>query len=424
MVAIIRAFIFCCFAITSSIKTVESADNSKVSPILYFPLYNELYVHTINHLKTFKEVPIIFQTKEKDILFKSCANDEDIQFKIESLVKFENKIQDVQCSFWVITQFNILTMKKIVDEVKRGEYIFFHNPNTVKRLQMEANTMLQVLIRSNFESEKWPWTIFLKTFAFSQYGDNKPFIGENPFEDDQLLTGVSDVIENCVADKNLPPTVSESDFISKNMRTYNSIFHHLQYFVMNEDVFKGRVLEMIEFVYLKPFWNDNQLLFKEIEEVKVDWSAVKQQFELEMAITKEFLDNRTWIYQPHGRLDHQDMLVKIVDARIYCYLAVVLHVYEQQLFMLDVEVLTRIKDRINNVVLEALKLTAYKDDFLGVISSELESGETSGVDHISDISARVRTKANGTLNDLNGASSNEIDLLSFNVDEDQLLPAI
>ncbi|XP_050430804.1 uncharacterized protein LOC126839509 [Adelges cooleyi] len=295
MIANICAFILCCFAITSNIKTIESAGNSKVSPILYFPLYNELYVHTINHLKTFKEVPIIFQTKEKDILFKSCANDEDIQFKIESLVKFENKIQDVQCSFWVIAQFNILTMKKIVGKVKSGERFIHNDRRTVKRLEKEANTILQILIRSNFESRKWPWTIFFKTFAFSQFADNIPFFGENPFEDDQLFTGVSNVIENCVADKYLPPTVTESDFISKNMRTYDDMFHYLHDFVLNEDVFKGRVLEMIEFVYLKPFWNDNQLLFKEIEEVKVDWSEVKQQFELEMEITKEFLDNRDWI---------------------------------------------------------------------------------------------------------------------------------
>ncbi|XP_050430799.1 uncharacterized protein LOC126839501 [Adelges cooleyi] len=157
----------------------------------------------------------------------------------------------------------------------------------------------------------------------------------------------------------------------------------------------------------------------EIEEVSIDWSQVKQRFEFEGVITEEFLENRTWIYEPHGRLDHQLLLVKIVDARIYCYLAVVLHVYEQQLFTFDEQALTRIQDRINKVILVALNLVAYKD-FLMLISSELMFGNMSDVDHTNDILAKVRTKANGTLNELNGASTNEIDRLSFNFDENQL----
>ncbi|XP_050426390.1 uncharacterized protein LOC126836789 [Adelges cooleyi] len=430
MVANIFAFILCCFAITSNIKSIESTGNSKFEvPVQYkkhyllnIIIYEEPYVYEVNRLRTFKKDTIIIESNEENILSKHLYSDKDMQLKIESLGKFENKIQDIQCSYCVVTKLHILYLKNLAEKLKSGVRLT-NNEEIVTGLEKEAKYILRILLMSNLEIGKWLWIFLLKIVAISQYGDNIiPFIRENPFVDDQLQSGVTSVIEKCMAEKYLPPTAMEYDFISKNYNTYDYMFHHLYDPTIIDDIFHNHVLGVIEFLYLKPFWLSNQLLFREMEEVNIDWGETKQRFELEVVITKEFVDNRIWMYHPYRRLDHQYLFVKIIDARIYCYLTVVLHVYEQQLFMLDEQALTDIKSRITKVMIEALKLTAYKDDFLVVLSSELKFGKinVNHIDWINDILARVRTKANGILNDLNGASSNEIDRLSFNHDENQL----
>ncbi|XP_050443863.1 uncharacterized protein LOC126847593 [Adelges cooleyi] len=416
MAAKSSAYLLCCFVITSNIKIIESAGNHQITPIRFFvQTCFEEYVCTVNDLKTFNKHPISIKPAEQKMLStRACNNINDYQLKLKSRDKLEKKAQDVKCSFCVITKSNILNMKNLIENVKSGEP-FIDNEKTVKDLKEEVEIIIHLLLLANIETGKWLWSYYLKIIAISQYYDNKPFIHENPFEDHQLQTDVSDFIENCVAENYLPLTTMESDLVSKKQGVYKDMFSDLRDSGMFSGILNGRVvLVTITFLYLKPFWDDgNQLLFRQITGADVDWSKAKQRHEVEVTITRKFVENRTWMYIPYGRLDHQHLLVKIVDARLYCYVSVVLNIYEKQLSILEGHTLTRIKVLVCHVIQYALKVTAYKDDFLVDILSEFKFAKINDTNEIEDVSARVKAKADEILNDLNSVSKNNIDWLSF-----------
>ncbi|XP_050426248.1 uncharacterized protein LOC126836684 isoform X3 [Adelges cooleyi] len=423
MIIKVCAFMLCSYAITLNIKTVDSAGN-QIAPVrFYTQTSSEDYVRTVNKLKTFNKRPTYLKPAEQTILsIEECDNINDYHLKLKSREKLEKRAQDIKCSFCVITKSNISIMKHLVENLKSGEP-YGNNEEYVKRVEEEAKIILYVLMLSDLETGKWLWIYYLKMFAIIQYEYNKHLINENPFEDDQLQSGVSDFIDNCIAEKYLPKTTIESDLVSKKPLIYDNIFNDLRNSGWVTDVLDGGVLVSVRFIYLQRFWEDeNQLLFRQITEANVDWSNVKRRHELEVAITREFVENRTWIYKPYDRLDHQQLLIAILDARFYCHLSVILYIYEKQISMrvLDELTLKSIKSRIVNVIKHVLALTVYKDEFLVVISSEFKFAKISDIDDIRDILARVRAKANEILKDLNGASTNEVDFLGFNINEIQL----
>ncbi|XP_050426247.1 uncharacterized protein LOC126836684 isoform X2 [Adelges cooleyi] len=415
--------LICSFAITLNIKTIESAGNQIVPVRFYTRTSSEDYVQTVNDLKTFNKRPTYIKPAEQiNLSTHACDNINDYHLKLKSRDKLEKRAQDIKCSFCVITKSNISNMKNLVENLKSGEP-FGNNEDYVNRLEEEAKIILHLLLMSDLETGKWLWIYYLKMFAISQYEYNKHLINENPFEDDQLQSGVSDFIDNCIAEKYLPKNTIESDLVSKKPEVYKNMFRKLRVSGWVSNVLGGRVLVFVKFLYLKPFWEDeNQLLFRQITEANVDWSYAKQRFGLEVAISREFVENRTWMYKPYGRLDHQHLLIAILDARFYCHLSVVLYIYEKQISMraLDELTLKSIKNRIVNVIKHVLGVTAYKDEFLVVISSEFKFAKISDIDDIRDILARVRAKANEILKDLNGASTIEVDFLGFNINENQL----
>ncbi|XP_050426409.1 uncharacterized protein LOC126836805 isoform X1 [Adelges cooleyi] len=422
MIANNCAFLLCYFAITLKIKSMESAGN-QIAPLrLYTQSTGPSYVQTINRLITYNKHPV--SIKHADVILlstRSLGTFLDYQLKLKSREKLEEKAEDIRCSFCVIAKSKLVYLKDLFVKLKDGEP-FIDNAETVTRLKEETGIIIYLLMWGNLETGKWLWSYYLKIIAISQYEDNKRFIQENPFEDEQLQTGVLDFIENCIAKEYLPETAIESDLVSKKPKVYKNIFSFLRRTEIFADNLNSSItLAPTEFLYLKPFWEDaNQILFKQLAGVNVDWSNVKQRHEVEVAITKEFVENRTWIYKPYERLDHQLLIIKIIDARFYCFFSVVLYIYEKQFNILDEQTMTDTRKLINNVLQDTLNLMEYKDDFLLNIISEFKFGIISDVNDIKDILARVRTKANEILNDLNGVSANEIDWFSFNVNEDQL----
>ncbi|XP_050426337.1 uncharacterized protein LOC126836755 [Adelges cooleyi] len=421
MIANICAFLLCCFAITSIIKTIESAGN-QITPIRFVAqVSNEHYGRTVNKLKTFKKHPIdITSTDLRFLSTRVCGTYKDYQSKLKSRDKLEKKAQDIKCSFCVFAKSNVLYLKSLVRKMKGGE-LSVEDETTVKRLEEEAKIILRLLMLSDLVTGKWLWIYLLKIVAISHCeNDNEPFIDGDPFEDGQLQTGVSEFIKYCKAKEYLPLAKTEADLIWQNPNISKNMFHVLRESGNISDVLDGRVLVSIEFLYLKPFWDDDQLLFKQITLVDVDWSKAKQRHQDEVAITREFLEKRTWINKPYDRLDHQHLLVKILDARFYCYLSVVLYIFEQQLTILDRPTLKRIKDVVYNFIQDLLSLTAFKDEFLVLSISELQFAKVIDIGDIQQILARVTAKANELLNDLNGTQANEIHWLIFNVTEAQL----
>ncbi|XP_050426235.1 uncharacterized protein LOC126836675 [Adelges cooleyi] len=423
MTANICTFMLCCFVITSNINTIESAKNNKINPIRFFiHTSREIYIRTLNNLKTFNKHPIVIKQEDQVILSTpGVGNITEYHLKLKSRDKLEKKAEDIKCSYSVVAKSNISYLKSLVENLKSGEPFIKTYEDTIKSIKKEAEIIFHLLMFGNLETGKWLWHYFLKIVAIRKYNVNKPFIDENLFEDGQLQSGVSDVIDNCMAENYLPPATMESNFISKNRSTFDNMISDL----CNSGWLIGIIFDrdydaLIEFLYLKPFWDDSGLLFRQMKEVDIDWSETKQRFELEMVITKEFVANRIWMYHPYGRLDHQYLLVKIIDARIYCYLTVVLCVYETQLSSLDKEALTNIKDVIYKLIVEVLKLTAFKDELLVAISSEVRYGKITDFDDVQDILARVRAKANGILDDLNGTGTRGTDRFSFDIDKQQL----
>ncbi|XP_050426604.1 uncharacterized protein LOC126836928 [Adelges cooleyi] len=390
-------------------------DIADIIPVRFFVyICDEHYVQTLNSLKTFNRHPTNIELSEQRVLSKPvCTNIDDYQLKLKSRGKLEEKAQDIKCSFCVIAKSKISYLKNLIEELKSGQQSFVDIKADVIQLENEVRIILHLLMFTDLVTGKWIWIYFLKVIAFSRFGENEHYIRKNIFEDDQLESGVSEFIKKCTADGYLPAL--ESDLVSEIPSIHKQMFDDLQKLGWDLEFFfiNGYVMVTTDFLYLKPFWKDEtKFLFGQITGATVDWSKAKRRFELEVAVTKKFVENRTWIHEPYGRLDHQHMLVKIVDARLYCYLSVVLHIYEKQLTILEGETLKNIKDDVYKVIQYALSLTGFKNDFLVAIMSEFKFAKTSDTQDIDDISARARAKADETLNDLNGVSKNKIDWLS------------
>ncbi|XP_050435508.1 uncharacterized protein LOC126842541 [Adelges cooleyi] len=430
MISNIFAFLLCCFVITSNLKTFETAGNSKINPTRFFiQTSHKYYLRAVNNVKTFNKRPKIEITREdeRNLSTSTCGGIDEYHTKLKSRDKLEEKGRDIMCSVCVIARSNILWLKNFVEKIKNGEP-FNRSENVIKRLKMEAELIFLLFPAGYLQMGKWLWSYFLKIIAIRQYDDNKLYIHENPFEDDQLQTGFSDFIGNCIAKKYLPPTVMEPDFVRKNQSKYDKMFTDLSSSRWFRNSNASHPLDrnyngLIDILYLKPFWEDErQLLFRGgtiTQGFNVDWSKVIQRHRVEVVITRAFVENRTWISNPYGRLDHQHLLVKIIDATFYCYISVILYVYEKQLPILNEPTLEEIIELIFDVFNEAFNVS-IKEEFLVVISSELDFSQMRDTDVVKGILASVTAKANGILNDLNGTNTNEIDWLSFNVNEGQL----
>ncbi|XP_050439594.1 uncharacterized protein LOC126845076 [Adelges cooleyi] len=418
MIFNIWPFLLCCFAVTSNLNTIVSAAKSQIFPLrYYFQTSNEYYVRAVNILRSFNKNPICIESSDvKNLTSPSFGDIKKYQPKLISRSKLEKRAKDFQCSFCVMAKSNLLYMENLIKKLNNGEP-FVHDEKTMKRLELEAKVLLEILRAENLQTGKWLWIYLLKIIAIRQYNANKTIFRKNPIIDNELQNGVSNFIANCVIEKYLLP-IPLPDLISKNPTIVNTMMYDL---LVAKWVLHNSDFVTVEFLYLKRFWDDGeQILFRPITEVNVDWSEAKRRHGVEVAATKVFVENRGWILKPYGRFEHQQLLVEIIDARIYCYLSVILYVYEKQLFTFDERTRSEIKYLIVNHILDALTLTAFKDDFLVDTLAELEFAKTLSIDEIKAISAKVKAKANDILNLLNGVHTNEIGWLSFNVNEDQL----
>ncbi|XP_050425525.1 uncharacterized protein LOC126836332 isoform X5 [Adelges cooleyi] len=418
MIANICAFSLCCFALILNIKTIESASNSRITPARFIvPTSNRRYVRTVDKVKTFnKHSTVIIKPVHQRILSMPVVNNiKKYQKKLRSRVRLEKKARDIKCSFCVIAKSKSGYFKNLLERLKGGEPLIY-NMDYLINIKQETAMIVELLLAENFETGMWLWSHFLKTIAIEQYDDLENYFKQgDPYEGDNLLqTGISKFIDTCIGENYLSTDVLEPNFVSNAPSVINRFFEDLSAIRLPLD--RDYNL-MIALLYLKPFWNDpSELLFGQIVHTDVDWSVAKELYLTEVAKTIEFFENHTWIYTPYERLDHQYLLVKIIDARLYCLLALVLHVYEKQVTAShdDPTTLAAIKDVIEQVVQDVLKLTAFKSHFLVVVLSELKSVEVGNIEKIKTISDEVKQMANNILNELHGSSG--VDMLGFTVD--------
>ncbi|XP_050441043.1 uncharacterized protein LOC126845998 [Adelges cooleyi] len=287
MIKNIFAVLLCCFALTLNLKTIESAGNSKIYPTRFIvPTTHRNYLRAVNNVETFNKRPKIVITQEDEVNLSTsfCGSIQEYHAKLKSHEKLEKKGRDIKCSFSVIAQTNILWLKNFVEKLKNGEP-FRNSLPVIERLKMEAELMVVLFPVGDLQMGKWLWSYIMKIVAIRQYDDNKLYIHENPFEDDQMPHGVSDFIENCIAEKYLPPTVMEPDFVTKNKRKSDKMFTDLSSsrWFRNSNALgplDRNYNALIDVLYLKPFWEDErQLLFRGgtiTQGFNVDWSRVRQ----------------------------------------------------------------------------------------------------------------------------------------------------
>ncbi|XP_050425519.1 uncharacterized protein LOC126836332 isoform X1 [Adelges cooleyi] len=422
MIANICAFSLCCFALILNIKTIESASNSRITPARFIvPTSNRRYVRTVDKVKTFnKHSTVIIKPVHQRILSMPVVNNiKKYQKKLRSRVRLEKKARDIKCSFCVIAKSKSGYFKNLLERLKGGEPLIY-NMDYLINIKQETAMIVELLLAENFETGMWLWSHFLKTIAIEQYDDLENYFKQgDPYEGDNLLqTGISKFIDTCIGENYLSLAAMEPDFVSNDPSVYDRLFEDLSAIRISHD--RDYNL-MIALLYLKPFWDDQrELLFGPISYTDVDWNEANQKHLTEVPVTRTFFENRTWIYTPYDRMDHQLLLVRTIDARLYCHLSLVLHVYVKQLTAAldDPATLRHAKDVIQEVVQAVLNLTAFKDQFLEVVISELKTVRVGNIVEIKKISARVKSKANEVLNELHGSSG--IDRLGFNVDREQL----
>ncbi|XP_050425524.1 uncharacterized protein LOC126836332 isoform X4 [Adelges cooleyi] len=420
MIAKLCAILLCCFALILNTKTMETTSNSQITPARFFvPTSDKNYVRAVDNVKTFNKQSTTIN--KQSILSMPVVNDiEKYQKKIKSRDRLEKKAGDIKCTFCVIAKSNAVYLKYLLESfvaVKRFSYDD-DDLHKLRQIQLETTMIVELLLAENLETGKWLWSHFLKTIAIAEYDDFKNGFKRDvdPFESDRLLqTGVSEFIGTCIREKNLPETAMAPDFVSNNPKGHGRFLNGLSAIPLTTNRNYNLMLTLL---YLAPFWEDrNEFLFRQIAYTNVDWNVAKQKHLTEVPATRTFFENNRWIYTPYERMDHQLLLVRIIDARLYCHLAVVLRVYEKQLTAgrFEPRTLRQTKDAIADVVQDVLQLTAFKDHFLVSVISDLKTKSDANIEEIKKMSTEVKAKANEVLNKLHGSSG--VDRLGLNVNQ-------
>ncbi|XP_050425526.1 uncharacterized protein LOC126836332 isoform X6 [Adelges cooleyi] len=416
MIAKLCAFLLCCFALILNTKTMESTSNSQITHTrLFIPTPHINLVRHVDNVRTFKKSTIPKQLL--GAVSKFSGNDKNLKIRYD----LEKKARDIKCSFCVIAKSNAEFLNNVLQNII-SENRFGYDTDVLRKLReilLDTTMIVELLLAENLKTGKWLWTHFLKTFAIEYHED---FTGGfrlrvDPFKSDSLLqTGVSEFIDTCIREKNLPEAAMAPEaFILKNSKGHEHFLKDLRRIPFPLD---RRYSVLLKLLYLQPFWEDHgELLFGQIAHTNVDWNVAKEKHLTEVPATRTFFENNRWIYTPYERMDHQLLLVRIIDARLYCHLAVVLRVYEKQLTAgrFEPRTLRQTKDAIADVVQDVLQLTAFKDHFLVSVISDLKTKSDANIEEIKKMSTEVKAKANEVLNKLHGSSG--VDRLGLNVNQ-------
>ncbi|XP_050425527.1 uncharacterized protein LOC126836332 isoform X7 [Adelges cooleyi] len=415
MIAKLCAILLCCFALILNTKTMETTSNSQITQARFFiPTSDKSYLNAVDNVKTFNKQSTAINSS------LSMPGYDKYQKQVRIRYGLEKKARDIKCSFCVIAKSNVGYMSSLLENII-SENRFAYDADSLhklKKITQDTTMIVELLLAENLETGKWLWSHFLKTIAIDNYGGCKNGFksGEDPFEGDRLLqTGVSDFIDTCKREKNLPETAMAPDFVSNNPKGHDRFLNGLRAIPLTTNRNHNQMLALL---YLTPFWNDqSELLSRQIAHTNVDWNVAKQKHLTEVPATRTFFENNRWIYTPYERMDHQLLLVRIIDARLYCHLAVVLRVYEKQLTAgrFEPRTLRQTKDAIADVVQDVLQLTAFKDHFLVSVISDLKTKSDANIEEIKKMSTEVKAKANEVLNKLHGSSG--VDRLGLNVNQ-------
>ncbi|XP_050435067.1 uncharacterized protein LOC126842222 [Adelges cooleyi] len=309
--------IFWSFYFIQTVNFMMIESTSKVSPSYYvnhtFPLS---YVNVVNNLITYNEREIKISEKEITILTTPVQTYSDTKGRKTVFDKFDKKIEDIKCTCTLIVKTKLAYLSNILEGLQSGGSIEVAK-DKLTMLKEEAGLMVLMFQLSQAKAGKWFWSYYLKIMAIIEYESNRNFFGDPLFAEDELQSGISHFLEYCKDNKYLPKNKPECDLVSKVPNVPNNIFQELRSssIIAVEYVYIMQYIS-IEYLYLKPLWDDHELLFGEITGSTVEWRPTIRRHAVEVDKTKKYVENRQWIPKPFGHLSYHKLIKQIIRQEI------------------------------------------------------------------------------------------------------------
>ncbi|XP_050431205.1 uncharacterized protein LOC126839829 [Adelges cooleyi] len=402
-----------------TVKFMMIESTNKVSPSYYVSqTFSYSYINTVNTLKTYNQQEIIFSEQEMTVLTTPVRTYNDTKNRDKVFDKFYKKIEDIKCTCSLIVKTKLVHLTNILEALRRGGTIDVAREE-LNVLKEEAGFMVLLFENAKGKAGKWFWSYYFKIMAMIEYESNKHFFGENPFEEEELQSDITTFLQYCKNNKYFPKNKPQVDLVSKNPNVPINIFRVLQRSVII-GVHYADIMQhiSIEYLYLKPLWDEHELLFAKITGSVVEWRPTIRRHAAEVNKTKEFIENREWISKPFGHLTYHKLIQQIISVRMYTYLWVVLLIFNKEMPKMDLIHSQVLYAETMNTI-ENVQGFIYFTEFLffdvvGAYNGAMHEDPKNFDSIIARISARVKE----LLVELNGCKSNGIDWISIDINEE------
>ncbi|XP_050435058.1 uncharacterized protein LOC126842216 isoform X1 [Adelges cooleyi] len=405
------------YILTANFMMIEST--SKVSPSYYVnKTLSDAYVITVNNLITYNEREIKFSDQEITILAIPVQTYNDTKIRDKVFDKFDKKIEDIKCTCSLIVKTKLVYLANILEGLRNGKPIEVVRKE-LNVLKQEAGNMVLLFQKGNVKAGKWFWSYYFKIMAIIEYEVNKDYFEETPFEEEELQSDITNFINDCKDNKYLPRNRTESDLMSKNPNVPNNIFQELR---ASTVIIVDYVNEMqhisIDDLYLRPFWDKQELLFRQITGSAVDWRPTIRRHAVEVNKTRDYIENRQWISKPLGHLSYNKLIEQIISVRIYTFLWVMLVIFNREMSKINPFHLKLLCIESMRTIDVGHELMLYTDTFYFDVVTELRCAINDNQTNFDSIIARISVRVKDILNELNGCKLNGSVWISIEINEE------
>ncbi|XP_050431211.1 uncharacterized protein LOC126839832 isoform X2 [Adelges cooleyi] len=394
---------------------VEST--KKVSPSYYVnQTYNPFYVFIVNTLKTYNERKINLSGKEITVLTTPVRTYYDTKGREIVFDKFYQKIEDIKCTFSLIVKTKLAYLSNILEGLQSGGAIDVAREK-LNVLKEEAGFMILLFQKGNVKAGKWFWSYYFKIMAITEYKSNKHFFEETPFGEKELQSDITKFIQHCKDNKYLPKNITEFDFVSKNSNVPIYIFQKLRTSVAVDYVY-GMQSILIDYLYLKPLWDEHELFFSQITGAAVDWMPTIRRYAVEVTKTKKYIENHQWISKPFGHLSYHKLIKQIISVRMYTFMWVMLVIFNKEMHKRDLVQLKHLYTESMRIINMVEIFMHYTETLFFDIVAEFRCAINDNQINFDSIIPRMSVRANEILVELNGSNSNSSDWISIDINKE------
>ncbi|XP_050434991.1 uncharacterized protein LOC126842145 [Adelges cooleyi] len=412
-------YVFLSLYIILAVNIMVIESTSKVAPTYYVnQTFTVSFVNTVNKLITYNQHEIKFSDRERTILTTPINTYNDTKGRNGVFDKFARKIQDIKCTCSVIVKTKLAYLSNILDGLRSGGAIEVAM-DKLNILKQEAGLLVLMFQRGQVKAGKWFWSYLLKILAIIEFESNNNFLGRTPFDDqDELQSGITDFIQYCKDKKYLPKNRTERELVSTNSQVPVNIFRELGSSVTIAVGYVNVILDMsIDCLYLKPLWDEHEFLFSQITGSVVEWRPTIRRHAVEVDKTKEYIVNRQWISRPFGHVGYHELIKRIINARAYIFLWVMLVAFDKKMPNMDENTFSTVYKETIDTVNTVFEFMEYTDTFFYDIVTQYcwTMPQDTNFGHLID---RISTRAKDSLVELNGRNPNGSDWISVNVHDE------